>query len=71
LDRYGHLHGSDVEVAGVAINDLLTRNCGQSVATVRSSSAWVAGRVLRVRFLPIALWRWTQQRRTLAPVNHL
>ncbi len=24
LDRYGHLYGSDVEAAGVAINDLGT-----------------------------------------------
>ena len=31
LDRYGHLYGSDVEAVGVAINDLLTRNCGQNV----------------------------------------
>jgi integrase len=29
LDRYGHPYGSDVEAVGVAINDLLTRNCGQ------------------------------------------
>ena len=29
LDRYGHLYGSDVEAVGVAINDLLTRKCGQ------------------------------------------
>jgi integrase len=29
LDRYGHLYGSDVEAVGVAINALLTRNCGQ------------------------------------------
>ena len=33
LDRYGHLYESDVEAVGVAINDLLTRNCGQNVAT--------------------------------------
>ena len=33
LDRYGHLYGSDVEAVGVAINMLLTRDCGQSVAT--------------------------------------
>ncbi len=33
LDRYGHLYGSDVEAVGVAINDLLTRNCGQNVGT--------------------------------------
>jgi integrase len=31
LDRYGHLYGSDVEAVGVAINDLLTRDCGQNV----------------------------------------
>jgi hypothetical protein len=29
LDRYGHLHGSDVEAVGVAINDLLTRGIGK------------------------------------------
>jgi integrase len=33
LDRYGHLYGSDVEAVGVAINDLLTRDCGQNVGT--------------------------------------
>jgi hypothetical protein len=33
LDRYGHLYGSDVEAVGVAINDLLTQKCGQSVGT--------------------------------------
>lgn len=33
LDRYGHLYGSDVEAVGVAINALLTRKCGQDVAT--------------------------------------
>lgn len=33
LDRYGHLYGSDVEAVGMAINDLLTRNCGQNVVT--------------------------------------
>jgi integrase len=38
LDRYGHLYGSDVEAVGVAINDLLTRSCGQNVGT-----AWVGG----------------------------
>jgi integrase len=38
LDRYGHLYGSDVEAVGVAINDLLTRNCGQSVGTGGHSS---------------------------------
>lgn len=31
LDRYGHLYGSDVEAVGVAINALLTRDCGQNV----------------------------------------
>ncbi|WP_232004727.1 site-specific integrase [Mycobacterium sp. ACS1612] len=35
LDRYGHLYGSDVEAVGVAINALLTRECGQSVGTER------------------------------------
>ena len=33
LDRYGHLCGSEVEAVGVAINELLTRNCGQNVGT--------------------------------------
>ncbi|MFS0900297.1 tyrosine-type recombinase/integrase [Mycolicibacterium litorale] len=33
LDRYGHLYGSDVEAVGVAMNALLTRDCGQSVGT--------------------------------------
>jgi len=33
LDRYGHLYGSDVKAVGVAINQLLTRNCGQSAGT--------------------------------------
>jgi integrase len=31
LDRYGHLYESDVEAVGVAVNALLTRDCGQSV----------------------------------------
>jgi integrase len=38
LDRYGHLYGSDVEAVGIAINALLTRNCGQSVGTGAGSS---------------------------------
>jgi integrase len=33
LDRYGHLYGSDVEAVGVAINALLTRDCGQDVVS--------------------------------------
>jgi integrase len=33
LDRYGHLFESDVEAVGVAINGLLTCDCGQNVAT--------------------------------------
>ncbi|MCW2655473.1 MAG: hypothetical protein JWR32_6449 [Mycobacterium sp.] len=33
LDRYGHLYGSDVGAADVAMNALLTRNCGQGVGT--------------------------------------
>jgi integrase len=33
LDRYGHLYESDVEAVGVAINSLLTRDCGQNVAS--------------------------------------
>ncbi len=33
LDRYGHLYGSDVEAVGIAINQLLTRKCGQNVVT--------------------------------------
>ena len=31
LDRYGHLYGSDVEAVGVAINALLSQDCGQNV----------------------------------------
>jgi integrase len=45
LDRYGHLYGSDVEAVGVAINDLLTRNCGQNVGTAEN----VGGRRGRLR----------------------
>jgi integrase len=33
LDRYGHLYGSDVEAVGVAMNALLTRDCGQNVGS--------------------------------------
>lgn len=36
LDCYGQLYGSDVEADGVAINALLTRDCGQNV--VRKSA---------------------------------
>jgi integrase len=43
LDRYGHLYGSDVEAVGIAINNLLTRKCGQNVGTGADS-----GRVLQV-----------------------
>jgi hypothetical protein len=39
LGRYGHLYGSDVEAVGVAINDLLTRDCEQNVATDTGSRA--------------------------------
>ena len=38
LDRYGHLFDSDVEAVGVAMNALLTRKCGQNVATEAKSS---------------------------------
>lgn len=38
LDRYGHLYESDVEAVGVAINSLLTRDCGQNVAIGTDSS---------------------------------
>jgi integrase len=38
LDRYGHLYGSDVEAVGVALNELLTRNCGQNVAAEGNSA---------------------------------
>jgi integrase len=38
LDRYGHLYGSDVEAVGVAINALLTRDCGQNVVNRTVSS---------------------------------
>jgi integrase len=37
LDRYGHLYGSDVEAVGVALNALLTRDCGQNVVTEGNS----------------------------------
>jgi len=33
LDRYGHLYESDVQAVGVAMNALLTGQCGQNVAT--------------------------------------
>lgn len=33
LDRYGHLYESDVQAVGVAMNTLLTRQCGQNVVT--------------------------------------
>lgn len=33
LDRYGHLFDPDVEAVGITINQLLTRDCGQSVGT--------------------------------------
>ncbi|CQD07457.1 phage-related integrase [Mycobacterium europaeum] len=39
LDRYGHLYGSDVEAVGVAINALLTRNCGQNVVSATGSAS--------------------------------
>jgi integrase len=45
LDRYGHLYGSDVAAVGVAINALLTRNCGQNVATGTDSDEVAAGRI--------------------------
>jgi integrase len=38
LDRYGHLYESDVEAVGVAVNALLTRDCGQDVATATKTS---------------------------------
>jgi integrase len=38
LDRYGHLYRSDVEAVGVAINELLTRKCGQNVGTEGDSA---------------------------------
>jgi hypothetical protein len=37
LDRCGRLYGSDVEAVGVAINALLTRQCGQNVGTATDS----------------------------------
>lgn len=33
LDRYGHLYESDVGAVGLAVNRLITRDCGQSVGT--------------------------------------
>ena len=44
LDRYGHLYGSDVEAVGVAINALLTRNCGQNVGTEPDSGVALSAR---------------------------
>lgn len=44
LDRYGHLYGSDVEAVGVAINGLLTRNCGQNVVNGTESTSALLGR---------------------------
>jgi integrase len=38
LDPYSHLYEFDVEAVGVAMNDLLTRNCGQFVATAWPST---------------------------------
>jgi len=38
LDRYGNLYGSDVEAVGVAVNDLLIPECGQSVGTGDNSA---------------------------------
>jgi integrase len=38
LDRYGHLYGSDVDAVGVAVNALLTRNCGQNVVNAADSA---------------------------------
>ncbi len=38
LDRYGHLYESDVGAVGVAINSLLTRDCGQNVVTAARNS---------------------------------
>ena len=50
LDRYGHLYGSDVEAVGVAINDLLTRNCGQNVGTAENAGGRL-GRLWAVKSL--------------------
>jgi len=33
LDRYGHFYGLSIEAVGVAINALLSQECGQSVGT--------------------------------------
>lgn len=52
--RYGHLYGSDVEAVGVAINTLLTRNCGQNV--VKGTDSEAADLNLRVPELRASLW---------------
>lgn len=44
LDRYGHLYGSDVEAVGVAINALLTRDCGQNVAAETAAAPGLPSR---------------------------
>lgn len=44
LDRYGHLYGSDVEAVGVAINALLTRDCGQNMVSGSESTPALAER---------------------------
>lgn len=44
LDRYGHLYGSDVEAVGVAINALITRDCGQNVVSKPDSASAVIER---------------------------
>jgi hypothetical protein len=44
LDRYGHLYGSDVDAVGVAINALLTRNCGQNVVSAADSASGLLAR---------------------------
>jgi len=38
LDRYGHLYSSDVEAVGIAMHDLLTRDCGQNVGTAAETN---------------------------------
>ena len=45
LDRYGHLYESDVEAVGVAINSLLTRDCGQNVVTGTDSGSAAQERI--------------------------
>jgi hypothetical protein len=43
LDRYGHLYESDVAAVGVAINSLLTRDCGADTHLTSEINLWSLG----------------------------